>query len=168
MARALKGEFTSGSKKCYLDYKSLNPDTPITLNQYYHIITRYHELIFEYALVTGNEVKLPYGFGPIQVVKWKPKKVVKDPKGGEHINLAIDWAKTKEKGKYVYHINAHTDGYRFKWRWAPALSRIENADIYLFKPCRKMSRMLAKYLKDPKYHPIYRDRRPPHKDKKRR
>src|SRR5690606_28154683 len=111
-------------------------------------------MFVEYALRTGYKVSLPYGFGAIAVNKkmLKRYKQYKDRKTGELIkvvNLRIDWKKTKELGKKIYHTNEHTDGYNFRWIWFSNESKIHLADLYIFKPGRYASRAISKYVKKP-------------------
>jgi len=79
--------------------------------------------------------------------------------GEEKITLPIDWPKTNKAGKKIYLLNAHTDGYRFKWTWISKDARLYQHDIWVFKPSRVSSRKLAEYLKKPNsnYAQIYRE-----------
>ena len=107
----------------------------------------------EYALRTGMKVNLPFGFGPLAVNKKMLKrfKEYTDSEGQKKkvINLRIDWKKTKELGKRVYHTNEHTDGFNFKWMWFSEEARFYLANLYVFNPGRYASRAINKYLKKP-------------------
>lgn len=110
-------------------------------------------MFVEYALRTGFKVQLPFGFGSIAVNKKMLKrfKEFKDKEGNQKkvVNLRVNWAKTKELGKKVYHTNEHSDGYNFRWIWFAGESKIHLSDLYVFKPGRYASRSIAKYVKRP-------------------
>ena len=75
----------------------------------------------------------------------------------EFINLAVDWKKTKEKGKIIYNFNYHTEGYFFGWVWFKESTRFKHSDLWYFKPTRVTSRLLAHYIQtNDKYQHIYR------------
>lgn len=111
-------------------------------------------MFIEYILRTGKRVFLPYGFGPLTINK-KMLNRYKVHEGVKYINLRVDWKKTRELGKRIYHTNEHTDGYNYKWMWEPKNARFHLSDISVFKPCRYASRALTKYLKKP--NSIYKD-----------
>lgn len=108
-------------------------------------------MFVEYALRTGERVKLPHGFGFIAVNKkmLKRYKDYKNPEGKNYINLRVDFNKTKQYGKVIYHTNEHSDGYNFKWVWSPKEAKFFLSDLYIFKPGRYASRAIAKYIKKP-------------------
>ena len=110
----------------------------------------------EYALRTGMKVYLPFGFGPIAVNK-KMLKRFKTHKGKKYVNLRVDWKKTKEQGKYIYHTNEHTDGFNYRWLWASTEAKFYLSDLYVFKAGRYASRAIAKYINKPKedYKSLY-------------
>ena len=76
-------------------------------------------------------------------------------KGKKYINLRIDWAKTKEAGKKIYHTNEHSDGFNFRWLWFPGDARIHLSNLYVFKPWRYVSRAINRYVR--KTNSMYKD-----------
>ena len=110
-------------------------------------------MFVEYALRTGVKVSLPHGFGSLAVNKkmLKKYKIYKDKDGLEQkkINLRIDWKKTNELGKKIYHTNEHTDGYNYRWIWFVPDAKIFLSSLYIFKPGRYASRAINKYLRKP-------------------
>ena len=106
-------------------------------------------------LETGEKVKLPCGIGDFAINKKKRVRTTMVD-GKEYINLPIDWKKTREKGKYIYNFNYHTEGYYFGWKWFKRSCRFKFSDLWLFKPTRQNSRLINHYLKvDEKYQHIY-------------
>jgi hypothetical protein len=79
--------------------------------------------------------------------------------GKEIIIMPVDWKKTRERGKKIYHMNFHTDGYRFKWRWFVKQARFKFSKYWVFKPSRVTSRKIAEYVLKPNsdYRHIYRE-----------
>lgn len=113
-------------------------------------------MFVEYTLRTGQKVSLPYGFGALAINK-KKLKMYKEYKGKKYINLRVNWAKTRELKKKVYHTNEHTDGYNFRWLWFCSDAKLHLSDLYVFKPGRYPSRAINKYLRKPdgNYKEIY-------------
>lgn len=103
-------------------------------------------MFMEYALRTGLQVPLPFGWGSIAVNK-KKLKTYKEYDGKQYINLRVDWAKTRKVGKRIFHTNEHSDGFNFKWYWSYKDASIHLAELYKFKPARYASRAIAKYVK---------------------
>lgn len=113
-------------------------------------------MYIEYALRTGNKISFPHGFGSLVVTK-KILQRYKIHNGVKYNNLRINWQKTKEIGKRVYHTNEHSDGYNYKWLWFAKDSRLRLRHLYVFKACRYASREIAKYVKkkDAQYGQMY-------------
>jgi len=103
-------------------------------------------MFVEYALRTGQKVQLPHGFGTLAVNK-KKLKMYKEHNGKKYINLRIDWKKTRELGKKVYHTNEHSDGFNFRWMWFSEDAKLFLSDLYVFKPGRYVSRAINKYVR---------------------
>lgn len=55
--------------------------------------------------------KMPYGLGYIQIVKYQPKSITKQ-------SLSVDYKASNEYGKKIYHLNEHSDGYKFRLFWS--------------------------------------------------
>ena len=109
-------DWRSSSKSNYKNFCKQNPNIKLTFDEWRNIIFTFTENFKEYILETGDKAKLPYGFGDFSINKKKRKRVLTDGTR-DFINLPIDWKKTKEKGKYIYNFNYHTEGYYFGWIW---------------------------------------------------
>lgn len=154
----VKVQYRTASKKAYDKFCAAHPQINITFGKWKEIIYTFNEAFRDHILETGDRCKLPWGLGTFSINKKKSKKfVVHD--GKEHVNLAIDWAKTKKVGKRIYHLNAHTDGYRYKWKWFINDARFYQCEVWMFKASRLTSRKLAEYLKRPNssYPQIYQE-----------
>lgn len=152
-----KVDYRSCSKGAYNDYIKLNSTNVVDFNKWKSIIYTFNEMFRDHLLETGDKEKLPAGFGEFAINKKIRKKViVRD--GIEHINLPIDWQKTKEKGKKIYNFNHHTEGFFFGWVWFKRAAMIKQPDLWHFKPSRCSSRLIAHYLKtDNKYQNTYKE-----------
>jgi nucleoid DNA-binding protein len=154
----VKVQYRTGSKEAYNKFCAVNPNISLSFEKWSEIIYTFNYNFRDHLLETGDRCKLPWGMGTFAVSKKKSKRFV-TVKGKEHVNMAIDWAKTNKLGKIVYHLNTHTDGYRFKWVWFSIDARFQYPEIWVWKASRTTSRKLAEYLKRPNSHypQIYRE-----------
>lgn len=151
-------DWRSASKENYSDFCKKNPTIKLTFNEWKHIIYSFNESFREYILETGDKAKLPAGLGQFTIKKKKRRKEITDPEGIKHINLPIDWKKTKEKGKIMYNFNYHTEGFYFGWLWVKRSAMFKHSHLWAFKPCRITSRLITEYIeKDEKYQFIYQE-----------
>lgn len=152
-------EYRTASVDTYSRFCLTYPELGLSYKQWSKILYDYSYTVRDYMLDSGDKTKLPFGIGYFAIAKKRPKKHKTDPNGKVWINLAIDWKKTKEEGKYMYLFNNHTDGYRYKWKWFYKTARFLMAGIWNFKPYRDNSRKLAEYIKKPnsKYSEIYKE-----------
>ncbi len=151
-------DFRSSSKDNYTSFKKAYPDIKISFEVWKNILYTFNEEFKTYILETGQKSKLPGGLGDFSINKKKRKHIKTLPDGRQLINLAIDWKKTKERGKKIYNFNYHTEGFSFRWMWFKRNARFKNSDLWWFKPTRITSRLLAHYIKtDNKYQHIYRE-----------
>jgi len=152
-----KKEYRTISRENYDRFLSEHnlSDSDISYQKYCKNLEVCNWMFVEYALRTGSKVMLPYGFGTLAVNKKKLKKF-KEYKGKKYVNLRVNWAKTRELGKKVYHTNEHSDGYNFRWIWFGVDSKLHLSDLYVFKPGRYASRAINKYIRKPEgYSELY-------------
>lgn len=150
-----KLDWRSGSKDNYIQFCKKTPSVKISFDEWTKIVYSFTDLFKEYILESGDKAKLPCGFGEFSINK-KKRKSIKKNNGREFINLPIDWKKTKEKGKYIYNFNYHTEGYFFGWIWFKSSARLRDVTLWYFKPSRATSRLLSHYIKtNEKYQHMY-------------
>ncbi len=153
----VKVDWRSSSKENYKDFCKKNPTVRISFDDWRNIVYTFNDAFRTYILETGDRVKLPYGFGEFSINKKKRKKII-NHNGEDRINLPIDWKKTKEKGKKIYIMNYHTEGYFFGWMWFKEKARLKNVKLWYFKASRVTSRMISHYVNiDKKYQDIYKE-----------
>lgn len=157
MSKQPKADLRTDSQSAYERFCEANPDVKISKQKWAAVVRGFNESIIDYILETGEKVRLPWGVGALSVSKFKPRRT-KIFEGKEYINLAVDWAATKRLGKRTYHLNAHTDGNRFKWYWFRKDCMIDFSPVRFFKPCKSASHKLAAYLKGnpEKYGQMYK------------
>jgi hypothetical protein len=149
-------QFSQTSRATYKLFIEENPDIKITYLQYINIIYSFNYGFRDYILETGMKGKLPWGIGDFAVSKRKPPITKKTPEGIEFINLPVDWAKTRKAGKRVYHLNNHTEGFKFSIKWFLSSTRFYDSAIWSFKPSRITSRLIKHYVVDlDKQHSYY-------------
>lgn len=107
---------------------------------YFQIAYDINKEIMEFLMDTGKELKLPHGVGKLRVLKKKtPSQLNKK---------MIDWKKTKELGKVIYHKNTHSGEYYGKWYWDKRFALVKNKTLFNFDATRTNNRKLASKIKN--------------------
>lgn len=149
-------EYRQVSRANYELFCREKPNIKLSFLEWSNIIYSFNYGMRDYALETGEIIKFPWGLGELAISKKKTKKFMTDPTGTERVNLAVDWAKTRKLGKRVYHLNHHTNGFKFKWKWFPRSARFKQHRLWVFKPSRVSSRLITHYINQ-KYSHKYRE-----------
>ena len=89
----------------------------------------------------GRSVRLPMRCGRIQIVKRLPESWTTGQK-------RIDFHLTKQYGKTIYHLNEHSDGYKYRLHWDKHDCNILNKRKYQMIMSRDNKRLLAKLIKN--------------------
>ena len=130
----------------------------LTEEEYKKLIRSYLKNISD-KILRGIEILLPGRMGSMKITGRKVK-----PKfdNGKVKGLAPDWKATKdlwnrcseckENKQLVYHLNEHSDGYRYKFYWekTKALISERNQPMYSFVPTRTNKRRLCELIKSGK------------------
>lgn len=147
----VKVNWSSTSVESYSKFKKTNPNTRVSKAQFTKILRLYNRAVCDFLMETGEAFCLPQGVGELRVCKYKRRK----PKLGGDLSknpgYAIDWANTAKLGKVVYHNNLHSQGYAYRLLWNFKTSMLPFREYYVFKPCRRFNRALAKKIKEPGY-----------------
>lgn len=156
-----KIDYRTTSRKAYEDFCRQNPKEKISFLQFRKILLQFNTQLTDYILETGERVKLPSGAGEISIAKYRPRrhKTFTDKTGKEVTitGLPINWQKTRQHGKIIYHLNSHSDGNQFRWKWFKKNARFAISACFSFRPNRAPSRKLAHNLKtNPRYAQLYR------------
>ena len=149
-------DYITTSRKVYEEFCKEHPEVHVTYENWKSILYSFNEEFRNYILETGAKVRFLQGFGEFSINKKKRNKTKIAPDGTEYSNMSIDWKKTKEKGKIIYNMNYHTDGYFFGWMWFKNTARFKQSQFWYFKPARITSRLINHYLKTSKeYQALY-------------
>lgn len=97
------------------------------------------EVIIKYVLDDSRGFKMPYGLGFIQVGKYRPKKL--DDK-----SLSVDYKASKEYNKRIFHLNEHSDGYKFRLYWSRVPQTFPDRYRYQLNLVRRNKRKLAQLI----------------------
>lgn len=153
----VKVDWRSCSKECYENFCKEHPNVKIGYRQWADIIYAYNYAFRDYLLETGFKAKMPWGIGEFAISKKKRRSKYVRKDGSEFLILPVDWKKTKAKGKIVYNLNLHTDGYGFKWKWFLSKARFKYSEIWYFKPSRISSRLVTHYVQQEEYRNKYQE-----------
>lgn len=116
----------------------------IDCTEYCNIIYDFYKREVDAILRESVEFKMPYGLGDVRVHKTKIKL--------DRLNiLSVDWVNTVENGKYIYHLNEHTNGFKYFFHWIKKRKKIKNLYYYKLVMTRSNKRLLAKLIKSGKY-----------------
>ena len=96
-----------------LTFRDMYRTMPVEVDYslYKRILDEMCKVILEYVLERSDGFKMPYGLGYIQVVKYKPKSYTEQ-------SLSTDYKSSKDYNKRIYHLNEHSDGYKYRLFWS--------------------------------------------------
>lgn len=122
----------------YKYYKANSP-YKVEYKLYKRILDKMSQIIAEAVLDRSEGFKMPCGLGYIQVGKYQPKNY-------NSKSLSIDYKSTREYGKVIYHLNEHSNGYKYRLHWSKVPMTF--ADRYKYQLClvRANKRKLAQLI----------------------
>lgn len=103
------------------------------------ILEAFNQMILDDLLNKSNVIKLPLGLGSIGIVKYKPKSMT--PK-----SLSVDYKASAEYGKKIYHLNEHSDGYKYRLYWSKLPQTFPDRYRYQLSLVRANKRRLAQLI----------------------
>ena len=106
---------------------------------YKRVLTTMCSVILEHVLMRSEGFKMPYGLGYITVAKYQPKQLNKK-------SLSVDFKSSKEFGKTVYHLNEHSDGYKYRLYWSKVPQTFPDRYKYQLQFVRENKRKLAQLI----------------------
>ena len=127
--------------KSYIDYVGDNPLYQVEYRVFRDIINDYFKYLRDELIENGKEIKLPCRLGTLSIVKHKPKEY-----SGR--SLRIDYAETKKVGKVVYHLNEHSNFYKYRYYWNKHNMLNHNKTMYQLITTRANKRRLAQIIKN--------------------
>lgn len=95
-------------------------------------------IILDYIFERSQGFKMPYGLGFICIGKYKQSMKLE--------KLATDYKASNQYGKRIYHLNEHSDGYKYRLFWSKIPQTFP--DRYKYQLClvRQNKRKLAQLI----------------------
>jgi len=128
----------------YIENIGQNELYHVEYNEYRDIVCDFYKTIVESILRKNVIFKLPFNLGALRIGK---KKVSLNRLG----ILGVDWKQTVITGKYIYHLNEHSRGYKYFFQWDKKNRIVKNLFLYRLVLTRENKRYLAKLIKSGKY-----------------
>lgn len=125
----------------YMKYVEDNPLYQVEYRVFRDIINDYFRYLRDEIIENGKEVKLPCRMGTLSIVKHKPKEYT-----GK--SLRIDYHASKEAGKVIYHLNEHSNYYKYRYYWNKQNMLTPNKTKYQLIMTRDNKRRLAQIIKN--------------------
>lgn len=122
----VKKFFSVSEKDAAKDYKKKKGrhSEPV----YKQVVHKFFIEVFKKMIYENFIFMLPYGGGTISIKSYKPS-IDEIKKGRKYIN----WKKTKEKGKKIYYLNKHSNGYSYYFKWDKSFVKFRNRKFYKFR-----------------------------------
>lgn len=127
----------------YAESHSGNPLYLVEKQRFYDLCSEYYKAVVDKIIYEDKVFKMPFSVGEINIQKYKPE--LEDVKKRTSF---IDWKNTAKVGKIVYHLNEHSNGFKFTIKWKKKKNVIRYVEIYKFVPTRNFKRTLAKVIKN--------------------
>lgn len=132
------------NKKSYTTYDiyqqwSKETGLEVPYMRFKRILDKFNENIKDSLLNASEVFKMPYGLGYICVVKYKPKTYTDK-------SLSVDYKTSKEEGKRIYHLNEHSDGYKYRFYWSKVPQTFPDRYRYQIMLVRANKRQLAQLI----------------------
>ena len=125
----------------YLSYVNKSDIYQIDYKLYHSILIDYFKFIQDEIVEQGREFKMPCRLGSLFIMKRKPLK-------WDSGSLRIDYKTSKDLGKVVYHLNEHSDGYKYRFCWSKVKSMVPYKIKYQLIVTRHNKRRLAHIIKN--------------------
>ena len=106
---------------------------------YKRILDEMCRVILEHVLNGSEGFKMPYGLGFIQVGKYQPKSLTAK-------SLSVDYKASKEYDKRIYHLNEHSNGYKYRLYWSKTPRTFPDRYKYQLSFVRQNKRRLAQLI----------------------
>lgn len=131
---------TMKSKQSYT-FRDMYSTMPVEVDYslYKRVLDEMCNVILEHIFMRSEGFKMPFGLGFIQIGKYKPKTL--SPQ-----SLSVDYKASKEYGKHIYHLNEHSDGYKYRLYWSKIPRTFPDRYRYQLSLVRQNKRKLAQLI----------------------
>lgn len=125
----------------YIDYVSDNKLYQVDYKTFRNIIDDYFRYLRDELIENGKEIKLPCRLGTLSIIKHKPKNF-------NNRSLRIDYGESKKEGKLLYHLNEHSNYFKYRFHWNKKDMLVKNKGKYQLIMTRTNKRRLAYIIKN--------------------
>ena len=124
-----------------ITFRDLYRTMPVEVDYrlYKRILDEMCNVILEHVLNGSEGFKMPYGLGFIQVGKYSPKSLSQE-------SLSVDYKASKEYDKRIYHLNEHSQGYKYRLYWSKLPRTFPDRYKYQLSLLRQNKRRLAQLI----------------------
>ena len=124
-----------------ITFKDMYGKMPIDVDYslYKRVLEEMCNVILEHIFERSEGFKMPYGLGFIQIGKYKPKTLTDK-------SLSVDYKASEEYDKRIYHLNEHSDGYKFRLYWSKIPRTFPARYKYQLGLVRQNKRKLAQLI----------------------
>ena len=106
---------------------------------YKRVLDEMCKTILDHVLMRSEGFKMPYGLGFIQIGKYRPKNL-------NDQSLSVDYKSSKEYNKRIFHLNEHSDGYKYRLYWSKIPRTFPDRYKYQLQLVRQNKRKLAQLI----------------------
>lgn len=111
----------------------------VSYKEYKRILDTMCAIILEHIFKRAEGFKMPYGLGLLQVGKYRPKSF-------SPASLSVDYKSSKTFNKKIYHLNEHSDGYKYRLHWSKIPRTFPDRYKYQLNLVRQNKRKLAQLI----------------------
>lgn len=124
-------------KDMYKAYHKINKE--VSYVRFKRILDKCNKIILDALLMRSELIKMPSGLGYICICKYKPKTYTAK-------SLSVDYKASKECNKRIYHLNEHSDGYKYRLYWSKQPRIFPDIYKYNLSLVRTNKRALAQLI----------------------
>ena len=123
----------------YRPFIQQNVDVELSYVDFKRILDAMSRIILYKLLNASEGFKMPFGLGYIQIGKYMPKTLTNE-------SLSVDYKSSKELGKTIYHLNEHSQGYKYRLYWSKIPRTFPDRYRYQLQLVRANKRQLAQLI----------------------
>ena len=116
-----------------------NESIEVPYSRFKRILDAFNKIILDSILERSESFKMPLGLGFVCIVKYKPKSYTDK-------SLSKDYKSSKEEGKTIYHLNEHSNGYKYRLYWSKVPQTFPDRYKYQLMMVRANKRHLAQLI----------------------
>lgn len=120
------------------EYKDDKLYSSIEYPVFVELCNEFYKGIMDSILVKNTLYKMPHRMGSIRVIKRKVK-----PDHG----IAVDWVNSVKYKKKIVHLNEHSNGYKYLFKWFKNVAIFTNQGHYRLVFTRANKRRMASLIK---------------------